>query len=149
MQREPDEVVGVVNIGATTTDIIIESEQVLKFRRSAPVAGNEVTMSLHNELGRSFEECEDLKVRFGRLSTGTESRFGADLPPEWAGTISEDQLVSTQYHLGITDDSGIIPDLYLIEDEFSGSFVANRGTAQTFVATGINNQSSQFLSARF
>jgi len=39
IEREPDEVIGIVNIGATSTDIIIEHEHTLKFRRSAPRAG--------------------------------------------------------------------------------------------------------------
>lgn len=91
MQREPDEVIGIVNIGASTTDIIIEHDHVLKFRRSAPVAGNELTLALQNSLERSFEECEDLKIRFGRLSTSEESRFEG-LPGEWA-EIDEFQVV--------------------------------------------------------
>jgi len=94
IEREPEEVIGIVNIGATTTDIIIEHQHVLKFRRSAPVAGNELTLALQNTLERSFGECEDLKTRFGRLSTGIASRFEG-LPPEWEGQVDESTLVDT------------------------------------------------------
>ena len=92
MPREPGEVIGIVNIGATTTDIVIEHEHTLKFSRSAPVAGNDITLALQNRLERSFEECEDLKVRFGRLSSSSEPSPEA-LPPEWAPAIDPPGLV--------------------------------------------------------
>ena len=92
LDREPDEVIGIVNIGATTTDIIIEHEHILKFRRSAPVAGNELTLALQQLLERPFEECEDLKIRAGRLSSSEESRFH-HLPSEWAGQVDEEEMI--------------------------------------------------------
>lgn len=92
MPREPGEVIGIVNIGATTTDIVIEHEHTLKFSRSAPVAGNDITLALQNRLERSYEECEDLKVRFGRLSSSSEPP-PESLPPEWASAIDAPGLV--------------------------------------------------------
>jgi cell division ATPase FtsA len=59
-----------VNIGASTTDIVIENGGVLKFMRSAPVAGNALTMALERDLGISFEEAEDLKVTQGGVAGG-------------------------------------------------------------------------------
>jgi len=94
LPREPEEVLGVVNIGATTTDIIIEHEHMLKFSRSAPVAGNDITLALQNSLEKSFEECEDLKTRYGRLSTSAERKIEA-LPPEWTSVLTESALVDT------------------------------------------------------
>ncbi len=94
LPREPEEVIGIVNIGATTTDIIIEHEHFLKFSRSAPVAGNDITLALQSTLERSFEECEDLKTRHGRLSTGVGTA-SEPLPPEWASVINESSLVDT------------------------------------------------------
>lgn len=92
IDREPDEVVAIVNIGATTTDIIIEHQNVLKFSRSAPKAGNDLTAALQNVTGRSFEECEDLKVRFGHLSSATDVP-DIELPPEWTETLTDFDIV--------------------------------------------------------
>ena len=92
LPKDPEEVIGIVNIGASTTDIIIEHDHVLKFRRSAPAAGNELTSALQTNLERSFEECEDLKIRFGHLSSTEESKFDS-LPAEWSGHVDEFQVV--------------------------------------------------------
>jgi len=68
-KREDRLVTAYVNIGASTTDIVIESAGVLKFMRSAPVAGNALTMALERDLGVSFEEAEELKVSQGWVSS--------------------------------------------------------------------------------
>ncbi len=59
------EVVALIDIGATTTDISIHRDGVLEFTRSAPVAGNDLTEAIQTKLRVSFSEAERLK-REGR-----------------------------------------------------------------------------------
>lgn len=58
-----NEVVAVVDIGASTTDIVICSDRALRFMRSAPVAGNHLTQSVASIFAIPFEEAEQLKCR--------------------------------------------------------------------------------------
>ncbi|MBE7558105.1 type IV pilus assembly protein PilM [bacterium] len=62
-KKEEDEVVALVDIGASTSDIVIESRGVLKFMRRARVGGNSITSMLAQEINQSFEEAERVKVR--------------------------------------------------------------------------------------
>ncbi|MBA7660091.1 Cell division protein FtsA [subsurface metagenome] len=55
------EVVALIDVGATTTDISIHRDGVLEFTRSAPVAGNDLTGAIQYKLGVSFSEAEKLK----------------------------------------------------------------------------------------
>ncbi len=59
------EVVALIDIGATTTDISIHRDGVLEFTRSAPVAGNDLTGAIQYKLGVSFSEAEKLKREEG------------------------------------------------------------------------------------
>jgi type IV pilus assembly protein PilM len=69
---QTDLVTAFVNIGASTTDIVIEHGGVLKFMRSAPVAGNALTSALERDLGLSFEEAEELKLTRGGVSVAVQ-----------------------------------------------------------------------------
>ena len=62
-KQEGDDVVGLVDIGASTSDIVIESGGVLKFMRRARVGGNSLTSMLAQEMGQSFQEAERIKIR--------------------------------------------------------------------------------------
>lgn len=59
------EVVALIDIGATTTDISIHRDGILEFTRSAPVAGNDLTEAIQTKLGVSFSEAEKLKREEG------------------------------------------------------------------------------------
>ncbi|MCG2676313.1 type IV pilus assembly protein PilM [bacterium] len=59
------EVVALIDIGATTTDISIHRDGVLEFTRSAPVAGNDLTEAIQTKLGVPFSEAERLKREEG------------------------------------------------------------------------------------
>ena len=76
-----DDVTALVNIGASSTDIIIEQGQVLKFMRSAQTAsGNALTNSIAREFDVSFTEAESMKVRYATLtSEGPGISSSADL----------------------------------------------------------------------
>ena len=66
---EEDEVVGIVNIGAAETDIIIERNRVLKFIRSARAGGNHLTESIAEQMELSFAEAEERKIAFSAANT--------------------------------------------------------------------------------
>ncbi|MCG2677650.1 type IV pilus assembly protein PilM, partial [bacterium] len=59
------EVVALIDMGATTTDISIHRDGVLEFTRSAPVAGNDLTEAIQTKLGVPFSEAERLKREEG------------------------------------------------------------------------------------
>ncbi|HEA47524.1 MAG TPA: type IV pilus assembly protein PilM [bacterium] len=59
------EVVALIDIGATTTDISIHRDGILEFTRSAPVAGNDLTEAIQTKLVVSFSEAEKLKREEG------------------------------------------------------------------------------------
>lgn len=56
-----DEVVALIDIGATTTDLCIQKGEILSFARSFPIGGNELTEALCAKLGIDFREAERLK----------------------------------------------------------------------------------------
>jgi len=59
------EVVALIDIGATTTDISVHRDGILEFTRSAPVAGNDLTEAIQTKLGVPFNEAEKLKREEG------------------------------------------------------------------------------------
>jgi type IV pilus assembly protein PilM len=63
-QRDPaDEVVALADIGASTCDIVVESEGKVRFMRRARVGGNSLTAMLAQEMGQEFEMAEGTKLR--------------------------------------------------------------------------------------
>ena len=79
--EDTDDVTALVNIGASSTDIVIEQGKVLKFMRSAQTAaGNALTNNIAREFDVSFTEAESLKVQYGSLtSEGPGLDVSADL----------------------------------------------------------------------
>lgn len=74
-----------LNIGARCTSLVIsEGERI--FVRNIPIAGDTVTLQISKEFGISFQEAEDLKLRYGFVALG-----GAYDEPESevAATISK------------------------------------------------------------
>ena len=64
--------VALVNIGALSTDISVINKGNLIFTRSVPLAGDSLTEAVADQLGRSFEEAEELKKEYGRVFLGNE-----------------------------------------------------------------------------
>lgn len=62
--QEPkaDEVIALINIGATTTDLCIQKGKMLSFTRSIPIGGNALTEALCTRLGIDFLKAERLKM---------------------------------------------------------------------------------------
>ena len=74
-----------LNIGARCTSLVIaEGERI--FVRNIPIAGDTITLQISKEFGISFQEAEDLKIRYGFVALG-----GAYDEPESevAATISK------------------------------------------------------------
>ncbi len=62
-----DRTVALVDLGACSTDISIITDGNLTFTRSVPIAGDSLTEAIADQLGRSFEEAEELKKAHGRI----------------------------------------------------------------------------------
>ncbi|HEY3417464.1 MAG TPA: pilus assembly protein PilM, partial [Armatimonadota bacterium] len=60
-----EQTVALVNIGASTTDISVVDNGTLSFTRTVPIAGDTLTEAISDQLGRSFEEAEELKKEHG------------------------------------------------------------------------------------
>jgi type IV pilus assembly protein PilM len=76
------EVVALIDIGATTTDISIHQDGILEFTRSAPVAGNDLTEIVQTKLGVSFSEAEKLKREEGDALFKAPPERPPEKPPE-------------------------------------------------------------------
>ena len=75
------EVVALIDIGATTTDISIQRDGMLEFTRSAPAAGNDLTKTIQTNLKVSFSEAERLKKEEGDALFEAPER-PPEVPPE-------------------------------------------------------------------
>ena len=62
-----DNTLALVSIGAVSTDISIVNQGNLIFTRSVPIAGDALTEAIADQLGRSFDEAEELKKEYGRV----------------------------------------------------------------------------------
>ena len=68
--------VAIVDLGASTTDIVIEREGQFRFTRSCSVGGNDVTKAIAEGFGMSWLEAEKLKRERGFAPTGDPERDG-------------------------------------------------------------------------
>ncbi len=62
-----DDVVTLVNIGAGFTEISIVDKGMLTFVRVVPIGGDALTGAIADQMGRSFEEAEELKIEHGKV----------------------------------------------------------------------------------
>ena len=70
------ECVALIDLGASTTDIVIEREGQFRFTRSLNLGGNDITNAIGNTFSMSFEEAERLKRQRGFAPTGDTQRDG-------------------------------------------------------------------------
>lgn len=68
--------VALIDLGASTTDIVVERGGQFRFTRSLNLGGNDVTNAISNTFGMSFEEAERLKRQRGFAPTGDAQRDG-------------------------------------------------------------------------
>lgn len=65
-----NECVALIDIGASTTDIIIERENQFRFTRPLNVGGNDVTLAVAGAFGMTFSDAERVKRQRGFAPTG-------------------------------------------------------------------------------
>ncbi len=69
LSENPDEVTALVDIGASTTDIIVCKQGRIEFIRSAPQAGDQLTRALADQMSLDWEAAEELKMNLGELDS--------------------------------------------------------------------------------
>ncbi|MBI2432630.1 MAG: type IV pilus assembly protein PilM [Candidatus Hydrogenedentes bacterium] len=70
------ECVALIDIGATTTDIVIERDNQFRFTRPLNVGGNDITQAIAASFGMSFQDAEKVKRERGFAPTGDPQRDG-------------------------------------------------------------------------
>ncbi len=73
---EQGECVAMVDIGAKTTDIVIEAGNQFRFTRSLNIGGNDVTQAIAQAFGKSFAEAERVKREHAFAPTGDPKKDG-------------------------------------------------------------------------
>lgn len=68
--------VALIDLGATTTDIVIQKDNQFKFTRSLHTGGNDVTNAISSAFNMSWEDAEKLKREKGFAPTGDANRDG-------------------------------------------------------------------------
>ena len=68
--------VAMIDIGATTTDIVIHKDDQFQFTRSLHVGGNDITNAIASSFNMSFADAERLKRERGFAPTGDPKRDG-------------------------------------------------------------------------
>ena len=71
-----EECVALLDLGASTTDIVIEREGQFRFTRSINAGGNDVTRAISSEFGLPWAEAEKVKRQRGFAPTGDAQRDG-------------------------------------------------------------------------
>ncbi len=70
------ECVALIDLGASTTDIVIEREEQFRFPRSINAGGNDITQAMAAKFDLPFAEAERLKRERGFAPTGDAARDG-------------------------------------------------------------------------
>jgi len=73
---EDGQCIAMVDMGATTTDIVIQKDNQFKFTRSLHVGANDITTAIASNFNMTFEEAERLKREKGFAPTGDPKRDG-------------------------------------------------------------------------
>ena len=70
------ECVALLDLGASTTDIVIERQNQFRFTRPLNLAGNDITAAIRDKFGLSFSDAEKFKRQRGFAPTGDPQRDG-------------------------------------------------------------------------
>ena len=63
-----------INIGTSTTEVLIFTEGVLRFLHKIPLAGEYVTSRIVQDLGVTFDAAEEMKKSYGMAASGEEQK---------------------------------------------------------------------------
>ena len=83
---KPDEVIAIVNIGATFTTINISENGISKFARDISIGGNSVTQTIASKMGITLMEAEKVKIEEAVI-TSQDSASAAGEPSNVAEAI--------------------------------------------------------------
>lgn len=111
--------VALVNMGASSTDISILVNGNLSFNRSVPIAGDALTNAIVEQLGRTFEEAEELKKEHGQVFL--ETAIGELPVPQEGEAANADAAVPTDSPFFAFGDSDESMDATLAWDANSNS----------------------------
>lgn len=73
---ETGECIALIDLGASTTDIVIERDNLFRFTRSLNLGGNDITAAIAAEFGMAWPQAEKLKRERGFAPTGDPARDG-------------------------------------------------------------------------
>lgn len=73
---EQGECVAIIDIGATTTDIVIERENQFRFTRPLNIGGNDITLAIASAFGMNYADAEKVKRQRAFAPTGDPQRDG-------------------------------------------------------------------------
>lgn len=73
---DEDQCVALIDLGATTTDIVVRKDGQFKFTRSLHTGGNDITQAIAREFNMSHLDAERLKRERGFAPTGDPKRDG-------------------------------------------------------------------------
>lgn len=92
LSKEPGETTASIDIGASTTDILIERDGEFRFTRSLTIAGNHITEAIKEALGVPFDEAERQKITIGRVQLESEGPPDADTQEGKVGAVIQEVL---------------------------------------------------------
>lgn len=101
-----DGLVGLVNIGAAMTSIVIVRHGVPTFLRDVPTGGNVVTSEIQKSLQLSFEDAEAVKTGGMPVPAGQERGFEQTMAGALENIVQEIQRTA-DFYLGTAGEEGI------------------------------------------
>jgi type IV pilus assembly protein PilM len=77
--------VAVVDLGATTSDISIFQDGLIRFTRSTPLAGNALSRAIGEQVGQPPDQAERLKKELGRVPESAAAMVAPELDTDFGG----------------------------------------------------------------
>ncbi|HNT35680.1 MAG TPA: type IV pilus assembly protein PilM, partial [bacterium] len=92
-EADPSEVVGLIDFGASETNIVIYQNKIVRFIRSAPVGGNVITESIQSQMGfASFAEAEEMKLSLSSQRSSSKGPESLTADQQRATSVVESSL---------------------------------------------------------
>lgn len=95
-EEEGGSVVGLINISAGNSNIVVVDQGTPKFARNTPIGGNDLTQTLADTLGLQYEEAEELKIKVG-LPVSEIEAVAEQLPENLKSHVDSAQSVIENY----------------------------------------------------
>jgi type IV pilus assembly protein PilM len=105
-----------LDFGASSTDIAIVKDGMVRFSRSIPTAGEAFTRALSQSLGIEYQQAEAYKKTYG-LSSDLEGKVKASLAPVFSLVGGE---IKNAIHFYQTEEKGEAPNSVIVSGGTSG-----------------------------